>query len=72
MITDYSQILSSDKTYIDDLYQQYLENPNGLEETWKIFFEGFEYGFQNTPEIQEGGIDPISIENVQPDFGPLS
>lgn len=62
MITDYSQILSSDKTYIDDLYQQYLENPNGLEETWKIFFEGFEYGFQNTPEVQEGGIDPVSIE----------
>ncbi len=41
---DYSHITNAHPTYIDNLYQQYLADPNNVEEGWRLFFDGFEYG----------------------------
>ncbi len=40
---DYSHLLSSDNAYVDNLYETYKENPQDLDESWQVFFKGFEY-----------------------------
>ena len=43
-MTDYSFIANAHPSYIDSLYEQYLENPDAVEESWRLFFKGFDYG----------------------------
>ena len=40
---DFSSILGSDPAYIDSLYEKYKQDPDSLAESWKIFFQGFEF-----------------------------
>ncbi|PKP22791.1 MAG: 2-oxoglutarate dehydrogenase E1 component [Bacteroidetes bacterium HGW-Bacteroidetes-21] len=37
--------------YIDDLYKEYLENPENTDASWKSFFEGFDIARQQYPVI---------------------
>lgn len=39
--------------YIDALYQQYLNNPKELPESWRYFFEGFTYGADKSESIDD-------------------
>lgn len=41
---DFSHLASSDISYIDSLYEQYKQDPEGAEESWRNFFLGFEFG----------------------------
>ena len=41
---DYSFITNAHPSYIDSMYEQYLKNPESVEESWAFFFRGFEYG----------------------------
>ncbi|AYF44913.1 oxoglutarate dehydrogenase (succinyl-transferring), E1 component [Halobacteriovorax sp. BALOs_7] len=41
---DFSTLSSSDISYIDSLYEQYEANPQEVEESWRNFFLGFEFG----------------------------
>ena len=45
---------SSNKEYIESLYNDYLKNPESIDQQWQKFFEGFEFGlYQNaTPKDQ--------------------
>jgi len=38
---------NSDADAIDQLYQQYRKDPSSLEESWRKFFEGFEFALNN-------------------------
>lgn len=40
---DYSYITNADPSYIDSLYQQYLEHPERTDPDWSAFFKGFHY-----------------------------
>lgn len=40
---DFSHLSASDITYIDGLYADYKRDPNSVEETWRMFFQGFEF-----------------------------
>lgn len=42
---DYSHLISSDSAYIDNLYETFQNNPNELDDSWRAFFQGFEYKF---------------------------
>jgi 2-oxoglutarate dehydrogenase E1 component len=33
--------------FIDDLYQRYLQNPDGVEASWRAFFQGFDFARTN-------------------------
>ncbi len=44
-MTDFSFIANAHPTFIDSLYEQYTTNPNAVEEGWRLFFKGFDYGF---------------------------
>lgn len=40
---DFSHLSASDITYIDGLYADYKRDPESIEETWRMFFQGFEF-----------------------------
>jgi 2-oxoglutarate dehydrogenase E1 component len=42
----YSYISNADVGYIDSLYKNYQENPENVDESWRKFFEGFEFSQQ--------------------------
>ncbi len=39
----YSYISNAHSAVIDDLYQQYTQNPTSVDESWQKFFEGFDF-----------------------------
>jgi 2-oxoglutarate dehydrogenase E1 component len=43
----FSYLGNADISVIEKQYQQYLENPESVEETWRKFFEGFEFARRN-------------------------
>ena len=54
MIKDYSYVFNAHPSYIENLYQKYLNDPDSVEDGWKTFFYGFEFK-------SNGGSD-ISLE----------
>ena len=66
-MTDYSHVFNADPSYIDRLYSQFQDNPEALDESWRVFFEGFEFaGNGHKPD----GIP--STTEVDKEFGVLS
>lgn len=57
-----SYIGNADVNAIDELYNTYRKDPNSVDEGWRKFFEGFEFGQTN---YEEGGEVP---ENFQKEF----
>lgn len=39
-------ISSADSNYVDSLYQTYKDDPNAVDDTWKQFFEGFDFALR--------------------------
>ena len=51
----HSYLSNADGAVIEDYYQQYLTDPNSVEEGWKKFFEGFEFARKNyDTDVPEG------------------
>lgn len=44
---DYSYVFNAHPSFIDDMYAKYANDPQSVEEGWRVFFEGFEFGGQN-------------------------
>lgn len=42
----FSYIANADVGHIEDLYQSYKNDPNSVDESWKKFFQGFEFSLQ--------------------------
>lgn len=65
----FSYLGTSDVSAIENLYQQYLQNPDSVDVSWKDFFKGFEFAqtsYTSTPlSNQDGGAIP---ENVAKEF----
>lgn len=64
---DYSYVFNAHPEFIEQLYLRYRENPDNVEEGWKTFFRGFDFG-------QNGGSSqPVAgAENIQKEFSVLS
>ena len=43
-MSDYSYISNAHPSFIDAMYQQYKQDPNSVEQSWRTFFQGFEFG----------------------------
>lgn len=46
-VEKYSYLKSINADYIDETYQRYLEDPTSVDDSWKFFFEGIEFGAEN-------------------------
>ena len=66
----YSFLNAAHTAYFAELYEQYLENPDSVEPSWRAFFQGYDFGSENygfDGEIVEGVSTQIP-EHVQKEF----
>ena len=65
---DYSYVFNAHSSYIDKIYQQYQKDPANVEEGWRVFFEGFEFGSHANGNGTQTGATGLSKK----DFSVLS
>jgi len=66
----YSFLNAAHTSYFAELYDQYLENPDSVEPSWRAFFQGYDFGAENyglNGEIIDG-VSTQMPENVQKEF----
>jgi len=44
MMKDFSYVFNAHPSFIDTMYAKYKEDPTSIEDGWRSFFEGFEFG----------------------------
>ena len=58
---NYTYISNADPKAIESYYQQYLSDPNSVDEGWKKFFEGFDFAQEQFPMLPNGKVtSPVS------------
>ena len=55
---NYSFIANAHPAYIESLYARFLQNPDEVEEDWRLFFKGFEFGLSDKGEGLETSTSP--------------
>lgn len=66
----FSFLNAAHTAYFADLYDQYLQNPDTVEPSWRAFFQGYDFGSENyglDGEVVEGVSTQIP-EHVQKEF----
>ncbi|GGK13191.1 2-oxoglutarate dehydrogenase subunit E1 [Yeosuana aromativorans] len=66
----FSFLNAAHTSYFAELYDQYLQNPDSVEPSWRAFFQGYDFGTENygfNGEIIEG-VSMQMPENVQKEF----
>ena len=56
----FSFLSNAHPAYIEQLYRQFLANPESVDVEWHKFFAGFDYAFQFASDA--GGISPEEIQ----------
>ncbi|MDH7445498.1 2-oxoglutarate dehydrogenase E1 component [Aquimarina sp. 2201CG14-23] len=71
----YSFLNAANTAFFADLYDQYLQNPDGVEPSWRAFFQGFDFGLESADGSgetiyveKESGGTVVVPENVQKEF----
>jgi 2-oxoglutarate dehydrogenase E1 component len=59
-MADYSFVFNAHPTFIESLYKQYQEDPNSVEEGWRVFFKGFDFGGNGNGEASLDGTTNMS------------
>ena len=44
---NYSFLNAAHTAYFAELYDQYLQQPDTIEPSWRAFFQGFDFGLEN-------------------------
>ena len=62
----YSYIANAHGSYIDELFKAYKKDSDSIDESWKKFFEGFEFAQQNYGETKEEMATPkeMAVRNL--------
>ncbi len=63
----FSYLAASDPAALDHLYQQYLENPSSVDNSWASFFEGVDFATKTYPQKPQSANGEIP-ENVTREF----
>ncbi|WP_100613956.1 2-oxoglutarate dehydrogenase E1 component [Confluentibacter citreus] len=66
----FSFLNAAHTAYFADLYDQYLQNPDSVEPSWRAFFQGYDFGSESyglTGEIVEGVSTQIP-EKIEKEF----
>lgn len=66
----FSFLNAAHTAYFADLYDQYLQNPDAVEPSWRAFFQGYDFGSENyglSGEIIEG-VSAQMPEQLQKEF----
>ncbi len=66
----FSYVSNADVSAIDNLHQQYLQNPESVDYGWQKFFEGFDFGYNQqfvkgkNNAISEDALKEINVLNL--------
>lgn len=58
----YSFLNAAHSAFFADLYDQYLQNPDAVEPSWRAFFQGFDFGSENSEGVYVAGNESIYSE----------
>lgn len=59
---DFTHLSASDISFVDGLFEQYREKPEELEESWRAFFQGFEFAQGGPgPKASTGDVDEAKL-----------
>ncbi|MCR9181900.1 MAG: 2-oxoglutarate dehydrogenase E1 component [Flavobacteriaceae bacterium] len=69
----FSFLNAAHSQYFADLYDQYLENPDAVEPSWRAFFQGFDFGQNGSSTNQVSTENPDEfcepkLENLEKEF----
>jgi 2-oxoglutarate dehydrogenase E1 component len=56
---DYSYVNNAHPGFIESLYKQYLDDPHSVEEGWRVFFKGFDFGNEG---VSQNGALPVGMD----------
>ncbi len=56
----YSFLNAAHSAFFADLYDQYLQNPDTVEPSWRAFFQGFDFGSENA-EVNQREVAPNEV-----------
>src|SRR5690554_2950019 len=59
----YSFLNAAHSAYFAELYDQYLQNPDSIEPSWRAFFQGFDFGSESSGNIDQT-VEPMSCDHV--------
>ena len=59
----YSYINNAHPEYVDQMYKTYLDNPDSVDESWRMFFTGYQYG-QNGEDTETILDDKITTKRA--------
>ena len=65
-MTDFSFIANAHPAYIDSLYEKYVANPENVEESWRLFFKGFDFSLTGAAS-NGNGTHHLSPSEVEPE-----
>ncbi len=66
-MSDYSFIFNAHPSFIDNLYQQYKSDPESVEASWRLFFEGFEFAGKSSVNTAAPSIS-VDTQNGKIEF----
>ena len=64
----YSFLNAAHTAYFAQLYDQYLQQPDSVEASWRAFFQGFDFGIENSGNGAAAEIAPEVPEHLQREF----
>ena len=66
----YSFLNAAHTAYFADLYEQYQQDPDSVEPSWKAFFQGYDFGSDSSEASDEivEGVNTQIPEHVQKEF----
>lgn len=67
----YSFLNTAHTSYFASIYEQYLKDPDGVEPSWRAFFQGFDFGMesaiQEAARMVDSGADPTLSQLAVPE-----
>ncbi|MCH1517980.1 MAG: 2-oxoglutarate dehydrogenase E1 component [Flavobacteriaceae bacterium] len=64
----YSFLNAAHTGYFAQLYDQYLQQPDSVEPSWRAFFQGFDFGMENSSDAEFDGVATEIPEHLQREF----
>ncbi len=56
-MNNYSYIYNAQADYIDEMYRKYSQDPQSVDDAWRLFFEGFDFSYK-----QNGASSPSALD----------
>lgn len=75
-MADFSYVFNAHPSFIDEMYNKFIADPNSVEDGWRSFFEGYEFGqdkpSSNGNKENVSATTPSASTDLSKEFGVMS